>query len=218
MTENNPLRSWFVAWLVCGVPIALFDAFYVMPNYVIGYSSSLMSENALLSISYSYLKWLVGIFAIIGAIFAGGIQFGPLGANSFISSSFVMYTIYFPIAIFKLFIIEGKGGVPPAYRFFQFFIARSGAKYVDAESFDAPRFVRTVDQPRSDQYQAKLEAQELEAAAKRARKKADEIEVRTTAKIKAEASRLRAAKEAADAAERKAKAKARERMARKLYD
>lgn len=155
--------------------------------------------------------FVVGIFELISepvpALNSEGIG---LFAHGFLI--LLVFTVpYFTVLSF---FVENKNGIPYAYRWLQFFITDSGARYVDGE-FDPEGFKRATEGARRDRYQSKMETQELKEAAARARAEAEKARVHHTERMKAETERVKAAEEAAKAAEEKYRAKARERASRR---
>jgi hypothetical protein len=207
--------KWGMAIFCFGCVIALFDTLYVMPNYSpnIDGNSFWDTRKTVLPVLVivSGLKFLFGIPLILFGIMDGNFIFSSTAFGSAAASALVMYVILVPYLVVLSFIIEGHDGIPPAYRFFQFFITKSGSKHVDQDFFNPQAFDQDVRGTRADRYQAKMEEEELLAAAQRARDEAEKVRVKDTKRMEAEAARLRAAEEAAKAAEEKYRAKVRER-------
>lgn len=210
--------TWGKAIFWFSIGMVALDIFYLIPNYALSLTNEpTMTEYAPLPfvVFASWLKFVFGIPLIFIGVATENFIFtsGWFGTAS--SSALVMYVLFIPYLIALSFLIEGRSGVPPAYRLFQFFIARSGAQYVDQESFDPRAFKRDTEDERHDRYQARMEEEELRAAAERARAAADKMNERSARRMEAEAARVRAAEDAAKAAEEKFRAKARERASRK---
>lgn len=192
------------AILLFGIAAALFDTHYVMPNFHHSTGGSWLWQMA-----FAYLRFLFGLPLIAYGLVFGDFVFGERALNSAAASALVMYTLLVPYLFALLFFIEGRSGVPPAYRFFQFFITRSGARRLDRGDYSG--FNRAVSGTRHDRHQAKMEAEELRAAAKRADVKAARINKRVGKQMRSELERVEAAERAAKAAAEKFRAEARER-------
>jgi len=153
--------------------MTLFDTHYVMPNYLPpGYltGKSVYSPNTsvLLQYGFSFLKVVLGMPLILLHIGSPNLAFGAGFWGTAASSALVSYTLLLPYLGLMLFMIPGTSGVPPAYRFFSFFIANSGIRKIrNAQSSsdhaeNLSKLMRANRNQRFDKYQALLEAEELE--------------------------------------------------------
>ena len=124
---------------------------------------------------FSLGRFFAGPLLILIGASNGNIAFGTSLIGTAAASALVFYMLLIPYLLVLTFFIEGQSGVPPGYRFFQFFIARSGHRHIDralgesGSTFNTTGFRRRVEEPRVDRYQSKMEAEELRAAAQRAR-------------------------------------------------
>jgi len=158
----------------------------------------------------------VGPFLIVVSLFGGPVAFSASILGTATASAVIYYTFLIPYLAILSFLIVGKSGVPPAYRFFQFFIASSGRRHIDAAlgdqggNFDVRGFHRTVAGSRGDRHQAKLEAEELRAASGRVRDATRQRYKKIAQISAAEEERVRAAEESLREVEAHHRAKARE--------
>jgi len=222
LSQPDYSQWWFYALVLFVVAATIFDTQYVMPNYL---PSGLLTGERVYSpdtsmfiqYAFSFFKILIGIPLILLHLGSPNLAFGAGFWGTAASSALVAYTLLIPYLAVLLFVIPGASGVPPAYRFFSFFITRSGAKHIDRSlgergtTFDVNAFDRETSQPRRDKYQARMETEQLEKVAERARAQAAKTREEVGRYSAEEEARTRAKVDAADAAEEAFRMKARKR-------
>ena len=153
--------------------MALIDTSYVMPNYLpqpylVGDGVYSPDNPFFLQYLFSLLKIILGIPLILFHLGSPNLAFGAGFWGTAASSALVFYTLLIPYVAALMFVIPGKTGVPPAYRFFQTLITTTGARKIKRGANSAgyaanlSTLMRANKRSRSDKYQALLEAEELE--------------------------------------------------------
>ena len=173
MGDDKIFNTWLVALALFVFMMTLFDVHYVMPNYLpktFQYDGKIYSSTTPVIFKYivSFLKIILGIPLILLHLGSSNLAFGTSNLGTAASSALVFYTLLIPYVVMLTFFIPGQTGVPPAYRLFQALItntgirklarSRSGADHADNLS----TLMQANQHPRSDKYQALLEAEELE--------------------------------------------------------
>lgn len=222
--SENTVRNWTLAIFVFVIAMAALDTHYIMPKYLVplnpgptrAWGSNIWLEQDAIWIPVKYLLCFIRFaFGWLCIMVADQVAFGHDGWGTAAASALIYYTLLVPYLVALSFFIEDSDGIPPGYKFFSFFIARSGAGYLDrslgdrGETFNADGFDRTVREGRTDKYQSRMETEELKKAAERAKADAARIRAETSEIAEDEAARYRAAAEAARAAEEHTHAKAR---------